>query len=187
MGGRVKTLHPTIHAGILARRQNSSDIEQMIARNIDLIDLVIVNLYPFEQTRSAGSDYDTCIENIDIGGPAMIRAGAKNHRSVTVIVEPEDYPILINELAENDGRTSHRFREQMAAKAFRRTAAYDAAIGSWFAEVQEQSFPERIILAGKLENQLRYGENPHQSAAFYSLARKIGWELVRQFNSRERN
>ncbi len=168
MDGRVKTLHPKVHGGLLARRGNKSDEEQMTAQDISPIDLIVVNLYPFEQTVSSGADYDACIENIDIGGPAMIRAASKNHASVTVIVEPEDYETLLSELDANDGATSLDFRKKMAAKAYRRTGAYDAAIGSWFADVLDEPFPERIVMAGELRQELRYGENPHQSAAFYT-------------------
>ncbi len=168
MDGRVKTLHPKVHGGLLARRGNKGDEDQMAAQDISPIDLIVVNLYPFEQTVASGADYDTCIENIDIGGPAMIRAASKNHASVTVIVEPEDYETLLAEMAANDGATSLDFRKKMAAKAYRRTGAYDAAIGSWFADVLDEPFPERIVMAGELRQELRYGENPHQSAAFYA-------------------
>jgi phosphoribosylaminoimidazolecarboxamide formyltransferase/IMP cyclohydrolase len=168
LDGRVKTLHPRVHGGLLARRGHKGDEEQMAAQDISPIDLIVVNLYPFEQTVASGADYDTCIENIDIGGPAMIRAASKNHASVTVIVEPEDYETLLNELESNDGATSRDFRKKMAAKAYRRTGAYDAAIGSWFADVLDEPFPERIVMAGELRQELRYGENSHQSAAFYT-------------------
>ena len=168
MDGRVKTLHPKIHGGLLSRRGNAGDDKQMADQGIEPIDLLVVNLYPFEETVASGADYDTCIENIDIGGPAMIRAASKNHASVTVIVEADDYQPLLDELASHDGETSLAFRKRMAAKAYRRTGAYDAAIGSWFAEVLEEAHPERVVMAGTLRQELRYGENPHQTAAFYA-------------------
>ncbi len=168
MDGRVKTLHPKIHGGLLGRRDNQDDLATMESHGIDPIDLVVVNLYPFEETVASGADYETCIENIDIGGPAMIRSAAKNHVSVTVIVDTEDYGQLVEEMAANKGGTTLAFRRKLAAKAYRRTGAYDAAIGSWFADFQETSFPERMVFAGTLKQEMRYGENPHQAAAFYT-------------------
>jgi phosphoribosylaminoimidazolecarboxamide formyltransferase/IMP cyclohydrolase len=167
MDGRVKTLHPMIHGGILARRDMDDDRKAMAAHGIGAIDLVIINLYPFEATVAAGAGFDDCVENIDIGGPALIRAAAKNHAYVTVVTEPADYQALMDELAAHDGATALPFRKRMAARAYARTGAYDAAISGWFAGVLETPFPERKVIAGTLEQALRYGENPHQAAAVY--------------------
>ncbi len=171
MDGRVKTLHPRIHGGLLAKRNNTEHVRAMDEHGIEPIDLLVVNLYPFEQTVESGADFETCIENIDIGGPALIRAAAKNHDDVLVVTSPEDYEAVLAELQANDGCTSLSFRRQMAAKAYARTAAYDAAISSWFAREQGVDFPERITVSARLRQTLRYGENPHQSAAFYTFAR----------------
>jgi phosphoribosylaminoimidazolecarboxamide formyltransferase/IMP cyclohydrolase len=168
MDGRVKTLHPKVHGGLLGRRNHAADKKVMLEHNIAEIDLVVVNLYPFEKTVASGADYNTCIENIDIGGPAMIRSAAKNHIAVSVIIDPQDYGRLVEEMSTNKGATTLGFRKELAAKAFRRTGAYDAAIGSWFAEILETSYPERLNFSGVLKQKLRYGENPHQTAAFYA-------------------
>ena len=167
MDGRVKTLHPTVHGGILARRSDKSHLAAMEKHGIAPIDLVVVNLYPFEATVAKGADYDTCVENIDIGGPAMIRAAAKNHESVTVVVDPEDYRPVMDEMAASNGATTEALRKRLAATAYARTAAYDAAVSGWFAAVQGEKFPRRIAFAGRLAQSMRYGENPHQAAAFY--------------------
>ncbi len=167
MDGRVKTLHPRIHGGLLGRRDNVRDRAAMAANDIAPIDLLVVNLYPFEETVAGGADYAACIENIDIGGPAMIRAAAKNHAHVTVVVDPEDYGRLVDEMAANGGATTLEFRKTLAAKAYRRTGAYDAAVGQWFAGELDDGFPERMVFAGERAQILRYGENPHQTAAFY--------------------
>ena len=167
MGGRVKTLHPTIHGGLLGRRDHASDQAEMARHSIAPIDLLVSNLYPFEQTLAAGADYADCIENIDIGGPAMTRAAAKNHRHVTVIIDPTDYPSLLDELAANDGCTSWPLRRRFAAKAFARTAQYDAAIAHYLLPYQDQDHPQHLPLPATLKQSLRYGENPHQSAALY--------------------
>jgi phosphoribosylaminoimidazolecarboxamide formyltransferase / IMP cyclohydrolase len=167
MDGRVKTLHPKVHGGLLAVRENPEHEAAMLAHGIAPIDLLIVNLYPFEATLARGARFADCIENIDVGGPAMIRAAAKNFDAVTVLVDAEDYPALLAELAAHDGATTLSFRKAMAQKAFARTAAYDATISNWFAaEIGEASPPYRAF-AGKRIASLRYGENPHQSAAFY--------------------
>ncbi|MBV1866974.1 MAG: bifunctional phosphoribosylaminoimidazolecarboxamide formyltransferase/IMP cyclohydrolase [Marinosulfonomonas sp.] len=168
MDGRVKTLHPGVHGGLLALRDNADHVEAMKTHGIDPIDILIVNLYPFEETVAKGADYDTCIENIDIGGPAMIRAAAKNHGFVNVVVDVADYDALLVQLADNDGRTSLEFRQQLAQTAYARTAAYDAAVSNWMAEAIGQDVPRRRAFAGELSQELRYGENPHQSAAFYT-------------------
>lgn len=168
MDGRVKTLHPAVHGGLLALRDSDDHVAAMIEHGIGPIDLLVVNLYPFEQTVAAGADYDTCIENIDIGGPAMIRAAAKNHAFVSVVVDTADYSVLLEQLAENDGATTYEFRQQLAQTAYARTAAYDAAVSTWMAGAIGQDTPRRRAIAGTLEQTLRYGENPHQSAAFYT-------------------
>ena len=168
MDGRVKTLHPVVHGGLLALRDNDDHVAAMTEHGIGPIDLLVVNLYPFEATVAAGADYDTCIENIDIGGPAMIRAAAKNHGFVNVIVDVEDYGALRAELAENNGATTLAFRQEMAMTAYARTAAYDSAVSNWMAAQQGDWAPRRRTFAGTLAQPLRYGENPHQNAAFYT-------------------
>ncbi|MCZ6636573.1 MAG: bifunctional phosphoribosylaminoimidazolecarboxamide formyltransferase/IMP cyclohydrolase [Alphaproteobacteria bacterium] len=167
MDGRVKTLHPGIHGGILARRDHKGDLAAMDTHGIKAIDLVIINLYPFEATVAKGAEFSDCIENIDIGGPALIRAAAKNHAFVTVITEPADYQALVEEMDSQDGATSLGFREKLSAQAYGRTAAYDAAISGWFADHLGDQFPRRTTLAGELSQTMRYGENPHQDAALY--------------------
>ncbi len=167
MDGRVKTLHPKVHGGLLAMRGNREHTAAMAAHGIAPIDLLVVNLYPFEATVAKGANYEDCIENIDIGGPAMIRAAAKNHADVTVIVEPEDYAPLLAELAKNNGATTPSLRKTLAAKAYARTATYDAAISNWFARELADPAPAFRAFGGRLAEALRYGENPHQHAAFY--------------------
>ncbi len=168
MDGRVKTLQPTIHGGLLAVRGNPDHEAAMLAHGIKPIDLLAVNLYPFEQTVVGGGDFETCIENIDIGGPALIRAAAKNHAFVTVVVDPADYSRVIDEIESNDGATSVDFRKALAAKAYARTGAYDAAISGWFSGQLGETFPARTVFAGEHRQTMRYGENPHQEAAFYT-------------------
>jgi len=168
MDGRVKTLQPSIHGGILARRTDAGHAQAMSDHKIAAIDLVVVNLYPFEATVARGGDFATCIENIDIGGPALIRASAKNHDFVTVVVNPGDYTAVIDELKANKGATTLKLRRHLAAKAYARTAAYDSAISSWFASQEGDTFPESLTIAATRVQTLRYGENPHQKAAFYS-------------------
>ncbi len=168
MDGRVKTLHPIIHGGILALRDNPNHTDAMKAHNIGAIDLVVVNLYPFEETVAKGADFHTCIENIDIGGPAMIRSAAKNYGFVNVVVDASDYQSVIDELQSNSGKTSSELRKKLAAKAYARTGAYDAAISTWYAAQLGDEFPDRMVFAGTRLQTLRYGENPHQSAAFYA-------------------
>jgi phosphoribosylaminoimidazolecarboxamide formyltransferase / IMP cyclohydrolase len=167
MDGRIKTLHPRVHAGLLAIRDNKDHAAAMEKHGIRPIDLLVVNLYPFEAMAQKGAEFATCIENIDIGGPAMIRAAAKNHDDVTVIVEPGDYCVLVEELARHGGRTTLALRRKLAAKAFGRTAAYDAAISNWFAQQLDDPAPAYRAIGGSLVQSLRYGENPHQQAAFY--------------------
>ena len=168
MDGRVKTLHPKVHGGILALRDNSGHTDAMAAHDIGGIDLVVVNLYPFEETVAKGADFATCIENIDIGGPAMIRSAAKNHGFVTVVVDAADYGDVISALNDNDGATPLALRRRLAAKAYARTGSYDAAIAGWFAGQEGDTFPDRLVVAGNRQEVLRYGENPHQEAAFYT-------------------
>ncbi|WP_386629495.1 bifunctional phosphoribosylaminoimidazolecarboxamide formyltransferase/IMP cyclohydrolase [Sulfitobacter geojensis] len=167
MDGRVKTLHPVVHGGLLALRDNDEHVAAMDAHNIGGIDLVVVNLYPFEETVAKGADYATVIENIDIGGPAMIRSAAKNHGFVNVIVDTEDYAAVIAELDANKGATTYALRQRLAQTAYARTAAYDTAVSTWMA-AQVGETPRRRTFGGTLAQTLRYGENPHQQAAFYT-------------------
>ncbi|MBN8965941.1 MAG: bifunctional phosphoribosylaminoimidazolecarboxamide formyltransferase/IMP cyclohydrolase [Rhizobiales bacterium] len=167
MDGRVKTLHPKVHGGLLAIRDDKDHAAAMAAHGIAPIDLLVVNLYPFEATVAKGAAYDDCIENIDIGGPAMIRAAAKNHGDVAVVVDAEDYKAVLDELAANNGATTLELRRKLAAKAYARTAAYDAAIANWFAATLGDNAPAWRSFGGKLAEALRYGENPHQHATFY--------------------
>ncbi|WP_103762716.1 MULTISPECIES: bifunctional phosphoribosylaminoimidazolecarboxamide formyltransferase/IMP cyclohydrolase [Roseovarius] len=168
MDGRVKTLHPMVHGGLLALRDNDDHRASMDEHGIGPIDLLVVNLYPFEETVAKGADYDTCIENIDIGGPAMIRAAAKNHAFVNVVVDVQDYKALLAELDTHDGQTTYAFRQKLALNAYARTGAYDAAVSGWMAGALNETAPRRRAVAGQLAQTLRYGENPHQSAAFYT-------------------
>ncbi|HUT49967.1 MAG TPA: bifunctional phosphoribosylaminoimidazolecarboxamide formyltransferase/IMP cyclohydrolase [Alphaproteobacteria bacterium] len=168
MDGRVKTLQPKIHGGILARRDDAGHRKAMAAHDIGPIDLVIVNLYPFEATVAKGAAFDDCIENIDIGGPALIRAAAKNHDFVAVVTDPGQYEALTQEMTDHDGATTLDLRRRLAAAAYARTGAYDAAIARWFAAQDGEALPERLVLAGRRGPLLRYGENPHQAAAFYA-------------------
>lgn len=172
MDGRVKTLHPAIHGGLLAVRNDPEHEAAMKEHGITGIDLVVVNLYPFEETRLSGADRDAIVENIDIGGPAMIRAAAKNHGYTAVITDPEDYALVLAELDKYEGSLSLAFRRVLASRAFARTAAYDAAISNWFAEDLKIETPKWRALAGKLESVMRYGENPHQQAGFYFTGEK---------------
>ncbi|PCI86455.1 MAG: bifunctional phosphoribosylaminoimidazolecarboxamide formyltransferase/inosine monophosphate cyclohydrolase [Hyphomicrobiales bacterium] len=167
MDGRVKTLHPAVHGGLLALRDNDDHVKAQQEHNIPNIDLLVVNLYPFEETVTKGGDYEDCVENIDIGGPAMIRAASKNHGFVTTIVETADYQTVLDEMAANNGATTLATRKKLAAKAYARTAAYDAAISNWFAEQLNTPTPDYRAFGGNLKQTLRYGENPHQTAAFY--------------------
>ncbi len=173
MDGRVKTLHPKIHGGLLAVRGNAEHEAAMEAHGIGPIDLLVVNLYPFEETLASGADYDTCVENIDIGGPAMIRAAAKNHASVAVVVDPADYEKLLGDMEQHGGGTCSKFRRKLAQKAFARTAAYDAAISNWLGsvvenpEAPEEAMPRTYTAQFVKKQDMRYGENPHQKAAFY--------------------
>ena len=184
MDGRVKTLHPKVHGGLLAIRNNAEHAAAMATHGIRPIDLLVVSLYPFEQTVARGASFADCIENIDIGGPAMIRAAAKNHDDVAVIVDADDYAALLAAL--QTGGTTLDFRRRLAAKAYARTAAYDAAISNWFAEQLNDAAPTYRAFGGKLVEALRYGENPHQSAAFYRAAEpRIGVATARQVQGKQ--
>ncbi|THV22173.1 bifunctional phosphoribosylaminoimidazolecarboxamide formyltransferase/IMP cyclohydrolase [Peteryoungia ipomoeae] len=167
MDGRVKTLHPRVHGGLLSIRDDADHVEAMKAHGIEAIDLSVINLYPFEQVRAAGGDYPTTVENIDIGGPAMIRASAKNHAYVTIVTDAADYAEVIEALSAHDGQTTYALRQRLAAKAYARTAAYDTAISNWFSEALEIEMPAYRTVGGVLKEAMRYGENPHQSAGFY--------------------
>ncbi|HZS62979.1 MAG TPA: bifunctional phosphoribosylaminoimidazolecarboxamide formyltransferase/IMP cyclohydrolase [Xanthobacteraceae bacterium] len=186
MDGRVKTLHPKIHGGLLAVRGNKAHAAAMKTHGIVPIDLLVVSLYPFEETVAKGAGFDECIENIDIGGPAMIRAAAKNHADVAVVVDAADYDELLAELKANNGATALDTRKKLAAKAFARTAVYDAAIANWFAEQMGESAPAFRAVGGKLAESLRYGENPHQSAAFYRTPeQRFGVATARQVQGKQ--
>ncbi len=168
MDGRVKTLHPKVHGGLLAVRGNADHVASMEQHGIGAIDLVVVNLYPFAATVAKGAEREEIIENIDIGGPSMVRSAAKNHESVAIVTDPADYARLIAEMGEKGGATSYDFRRMLAAKAYAATAAYDGMIANWFAFAdQGATFPETLSVPGRLSATLRYGENPHQSAALY--------------------
>jgi phosphoribosylaminoimidazolecarboxamide formyltransferase/IMP cyclohydrolase len=186
MDGRLKTLHPKVHGGLLAIRDNSEHAAAMQAHAIAPIDLLVVNLYPFEATVHGGADFAHCIENIDIGGPAMIRGAAKNHADVAVVVDPQDYAALLDELKTHGGATTAALRRRLAAKAFARTAAYDAAISNWFAREIGDPAPAWRAVGGALAQALRYGENPHQTAAFYRTSEpRFGVATARQVQGKQ--
>jgi phosphoribosylaminoimidazolecarboxamide formyltransferase/IMP cyclohydrolase len=188
MDGRVKTLHPSIHGGLLALRDKADHADAMRAHAIEGIDLLVCNLYPFEAAAARGAAFAETIENIDVGGPAMIRAAAKNHDWVTVVVDPEDCGIVLAELAQHDGATSGPLRRKLAETAFARTAAYDAAVSNWFAShiEEEQMPPRRRVVGGRLKQALRYGENPHQQAAFYETGElRYGVATAKQVQGKE--
>jgi len=186
MDGRVKTLHPKVHGGLLAVRDNSSHRTAAAEHGILPIDLLAVSLYPFEETLAAGRDFDALIENIDIGGPAMIRAAAKNHDGVTVLVDPADYYRILAEMQSNNGATTLTLRRALAAKAYARTASYDAAISNWMAQLTDESAPAWRTFAGRLVQVTRYGENPHQKAALYVTGeRRAGVASAIQLQGKE--
>ena len=166
--GRVKTLHPKIHAGILNKRDSKSHHQDLIKNNFDNIDLVIVNFYPFEETLKNTSSHNKIIENIDVGGPTMVRSAAKNYNDVTVITSTNQYDELIKEMTNNDGATTLGFRKKMSQLAFTETAYYDALISSYFNKINNTLFPQKRIIYSNLIERLRYGENPHQESAIYS-------------------
>jgi phosphoribosylaminoimidazolecarboxamide formyltransferase / IMP cyclohydrolase len=184
LDGRVKTLAPQIHGGILGRRDLPAHVSQMAEHDIAPIDLVAVNLYPFEATVARGAAFDDCVENIDIGGPTLIRAAAKNHDFVTVLTEPAHYADVLAELATRGG-TTLALRRRLAGEAYARTASYDAAIAAWFAGQNDERFPARLTIGGTLRQRLRYGENPHQSAAFYVSGGRPGVATARQVQGKE--
>ena len=186
MDGRVKTLHPAVHGALLGIRDDAEHKAAMEEHSIQPIDLVVINLYPFETVRFGGGDYPSTVENIDIGGPAMLRAAAKNHAYVTVVTDPADYDQVLEALRQNQGKIPYRLRQELAAKAFSRTAAYDAAISSWFAESLELENPEWRALGGRLAEVMRYGENPRQSAGFYVTGdRRPGVATARQLQGKQ--
>ena len=166
MDGRVKTLHPNVHGGLLAKRDDKNHVQSQKEHDIEDIDLIIVNLYPFEETIKSEENEEICIENIDIGGPAMLRSAAKNHKFVTVVTDVGDYDDLINELNENNGSTTLKFRKTLAAKTFSTTAYYDSLISNWFHRNTEEPI-KMFSTSAELSSTLRYGENPHQSASLY--------------------
>jgi phosphoribosylaminoimidazolecarboxamide formyltransferase/IMP cyclohydrolase len=184
LDGRVKTLVPQIHGGILGRRDLPEHVAQMEAHGIAAIDLVAVNLYPFEATVARGAAFDDCVENIDIGGPALIRAAAKNHDFVAVLTDPARYGDIAAEL-EAHGGTTLATRRRLGGEAYARTAAYDAAIAAWFAEQRGETFPQRLTIGGTLRQSLRYGENPHQQAAFYVTGTRPGVATARQVQGKD--
>ncbi|HEX8164874.1 MAG TPA: bifunctional phosphoribosylaminoimidazolecarboxamide formyltransferase/IMP cyclohydrolase [Beijerinckiaceae bacterium] len=186
MDGRVKTLHPGVHGGLLAVRANPEHQAAMLAHGIEAIDLLVVNLYPFEATAAAGRPFDDCIENIDIGGPAMIRAAAKNHGDVAVVVDVADYDAVLAELDAHQGNVTLELRRRLAQKAYARTAAYDAAISNWLAAETGETAPRFRALGGTLAEAMRYGENPHQWAAFYRTPeRRFGVATARQVQGKQ--
>ena len=186
MDGRVKTLHPKVHGGLLAIRGNDEHAEAMKTHGIAPIDLLVVNLYPFEATVERSAPFSDCIENIDIGGPVMIRAASKNHEDVAVVVDVNDYDAVLEDLARHEGSTTLLLRRRLAAKAYARTAAYDAAISNWFAATIQNDAPDYRAFGGRLIQSLRYGENPHQHAAFYALpGRRPGVATARQVQGKE--
>ena len=186
MDGRVKTLHPAVHGGLLAIRDNPAHEEAMRKHGIGPIDVLVVNLYPFQETVARGGRFEDCIENIDIGGPAMIRAAAKNHNDVAVLVEPSDYALVLEEFAKHGGMTTLALRRRLAAKAYARTAAYDSAIANWFANELGDIAPDYRSFGGRLIEKLRYGENPHQAAAFYGTPeRRFGVASARQAQGKQ--
>jgi phosphoribosylaminoimidazolecarboxamide formyltransferase/IMP cyclohydrolase len=186
LDGRVKTLHPVIHAGLLARRDRPDHAAALAERQIAPIDLLVCNLYPFARTLASGADPEDCVENIDIGGVAMIRAAAKNHDAVTVVTDPADYDRVLAELTAGGGAVGAEMRRELARKAFALTAAYDAAIAEWMGRDEPASFPETLVLTGHLVDRLRYGENPHQTAAFYRTGQSHpGAATARQLQGKE--
>ena len=168
LNGRVKTLHPKIHAGILNKRENKTHRKELKLNDYENIDLVIVNFYPFEKTLEKTRDHKKIVENIDIGGPAMVRSAAKNYNDVTVIVSNNQYPDLINELKKNKGSTSIKFREEMSKLAFSETSYYDSIVANYFNKITNTDFPKKRVIHANLIEKLRYGENPHQISAIYS-------------------
>jgi phosphoribosylaminoimidazolecarboxamide formyltransferase / IMP cyclohydrolase len=186
MDGRVKTLHPAVYGGLLGIRDNAEHAKAMRTYNIRPIDILVVNVYPFEATVARGGDFADCVENIDIGGPAMIRAAAKNHDDVAVLVDAGDYAALLSELKTHSGKTTLALRCRLAAKAYARTAAYDAAISNWFAAQLDDVAPDYRAFGGWLAEKLRYGENPHQAGALYRTPdMRLGVATARQTQGKQ--
>jgi phosphoribosylaminoimidazolecarboxamide formyltransferase / IMP cyclohydrolase len=186
LDGRVKTLHPALHGGLLARRDRPQHLAELADRGIEPIDLLVCNLYPFGATLAAGAGPDECIEEIDIGGVALLRAAAKNHDSVTVVADPADYHRVLAEIAAGNGAVGANLRRELAHKAFAATAAYDAAIAEWLAHEAGEPLPDTLTVTGRLVQRLRYGENPHQAAAFYRTAEaRPGVASARQLQGKE--
>jgi phosphoribosylaminoimidazolecarboxamide formyltransferase/IMP cyclohydrolase len=186
LDGRLKTLHPKIHGGLLAKADDKEHQDQIKKEDIDFINLLIVNLYPFEKKLLEKEDFDTMIENIDIGGPAMVRSSAKNFKFTTVISSTDQYSDLINELNNNKGSTSFDFRKKLATDAFLETAYYDSVISNWMNDLRENKFPKKITIAGQLKDKLRYGENPHQQASVYKINYKNDFlSKIKQLQGKE--
>jgi phosphoribosylaminoimidazolecarboxamide formyltransferase/IMP cyclohydrolase len=186
LDGRLKTLHPKIHGGLLAKADDKEHQEQIKKEGIDLINLLIVNLYPFEKKLLEKADFDTMIENIDIGGPAMVRSSAKNFKFTTVISSVDQYSDLVNELNNNKGSTSFEFRKKLATDAFLETAYYDSVISNWMNDLRDNKFPKKITIAGQLKDKLRYGENPHQKASVYKINYKNDFlSRIKQIQGKE--
>ena len=173
LDGRVKTLHPKIHGGILSKRNRKSHQKDLLKNNFPEIDLVVVNFYPFEKTLTSTNNHSKIIENIDIGGPAMVRAAAKNYDDVTVITDPDQYDDLIKELKVNNGKTTKNFRAKMSEEAFSEIAYYDSIIANYMSRFNKNEFPKKKTISGNLIEKLRYGENPHQESAVYSSQKKL--------------
>jgi len=186
LDGRVKTLHPAVHGGLLARRDRPDHLAALKEHGIGEIDLLVSNLYPFAATVASGAGREDCIENIDIGGPALIRAAAKNHEFVAVVTDPSDYLPLLDEMAREGGGVGAAMRRELARKAYAATAAYDAAIAAWMAWQEGIEYPDTLVVAARLADRTRYGENPHQGAAFYRTAEtRFGVATARQVQGRE--
>jgi len=186
LDGRLKTLHPKIHGGLLAKGDDKDHLNQIKKENIELINLLIVNLYPFEKKLLEKADFDTMIENIDIGGPAMVRSSAKNFKFTTVISSTDQYSDLIKELNNNKGSTSFDFRKKLATDAFLETAYYDSVISNWMNGFTDNKFPKKITIAGQLKDKLRYGENPHQQASVYKINYKNDFlSKIKQLQGKE--
>ncbi len=186
MDGRVKTLHPKVHGGILSIRDEAEHQKAMLDHGIEPIDMVVSNLYPFENTITSDADYATCVENVDIGGPTLIRASAKNHAYVTIVTDPFDYDRIGEALSENNGALPYVLRQNLAQAAFARTAAYDAAISNWFCDRLDITNPGYRVIGGKLAEVMRYGENPHQTAAFYKTGEvRIGVSTAMQMQGKK--
>ncbi|HEX5318404.1 MAG TPA: bifunctional phosphoribosylaminoimidazolecarboxamide formyltransferase/IMP cyclohydrolase [Stellaceae bacterium] len=186
LDGRVKTLHPAVHGGLLARRDRPDHLAALEDHGIGEIDLLVSNLYPFAATVASGAGREDCIENIDIGGPALIRAAAKNHEFVAVVTDPGDYLPVLDEMAREGGGVGEAMRRELARKAYAATAAYDAAIAAWMAGQEGIEYPDTLVVAARLADRTRYGENPHQGAAFYRTAEtRFGVATARQVQGRE--